>query len=378
MRAPGIPPVGSRQRMTDPRVLLERHKPRLVYDSQEAYFADSAAVFTDSPTNSLGAPTARPIATPPKLSLDYLGRTDLQGRHAGPGGRRASATRTRNYAKNAKAMHDQARSYRDRVYGHARQGQQGPLVAPVLALLLLQRLQPGRPAGRRRRATRATGSSCRSGSAPTSSPSSPSTRSTRPPRAKPWAQRPRRGNTPLVYVARGSHANYFGAGSHFTGTWFDQADGKGPTDHADARDRRRPGARVAALARLVGGHEGGLPAAGLPQPEQPRPPRRTGSTPPSSSGAEPKARTRPARSPRRPSAHREGDHIVVDYEADPEASTLVVATRPKGSDEPADGARLPARRGQGRGRDPRARPRLRRLDERRRPRPGRLGGHPAG
>ena len=34
-------------------------------------------------------------------------------------------------------------------------------------------------------------------------------------------------------------------------------------------------------------------------------------------------------------AHREGDHIVVDYEADPQASALVVATRPKGSDEPA-------------------------------------------
>ena len=36
--------------MTDATVLLLRHKPRLVYDSQEAYFADSAAVFTDSPT----------------------------------------------------------------------------------------------------------------------------------------------------------------------------------------------------------------------------------------------------------------------------------------------------------------------------------------
>ena len=60
--------------MTDPRILLERHKPRLVYDSQEAYFADSAAVFTDSPTNILKRANGAPIATPPKLSLDYLGR----------------------------------------------------------------------------------------------------------------------------------------------------------------------------------------------------------------------------------------------------------------------------------------------------------------
>ena len=33
--------------MTDPKILLERHKPRLVYDSMEAYFADSAAIWTD-------------------------------------------------------------------------------------------------------------------------------------------------------------------------------------------------------------------------------------------------------------------------------------------------------------------------------------------
>ncbi len=43
-----------------------------------------------------------------------------------------------------------------------------------------------------------------------------------------WKDTPKAGDTPLVYVARGSHANYFSAGSHWTGTWFDQADGKGP------------------------------------------------------------------------------------------------------------------------------------------------------
>ena len=35
--------------------------------------------------------------------------------------------------------------------------------------------------------------------------------------------------TPLVYVARGSHACYFRAGTHWTGVWWDHADGKGPT-----------------------------------------------------------------------------------------------------------------------------------------------------
>ena len=59
--------IASRRSMTDARVLLERHRPRLVYDSQEAYFADSAAIWTDSPTNVLGAADGTVLAKPPKL-----------------------------------------------------------------------------------------------------------------------------------------------------------------------------------------------------------------------------------------------------------------------------------------------------------------------
>lgn len=59
--------------MTDPSTLLQRHTPRLVYDAQEAYFADSAAIWTDSPTNVLRRRDGTVIAKPPQLSLDFLG-----------------------------------------------------------------------------------------------------------------------------------------------------------------------------------------------------------------------------------------------------------------------------------------------------------------
>src|SRR6478735_6050663 len=105
--------------MTDPRVLLERYKPRLVYDSQEAYFADSAAIWTDSPTNTLRRASGALIAKPSKLDLAFLGP------HTYGDGQNVLADdvigdTTRDYAKNAKAMHKRDARYRDRVYGHAR------------------------------------------------------------------------------------------------------------------------------------------------------------------------------------------------------------------------------------------------------------------
>ena len=163
--------------------------------------------------------------------------------------------------------------------------------------------------------------------------------------AKPWAATPKAGNRPLVHVARGSHANYFGPGSHFTGTWFDQADGKGP--------------KVTPTLEIVGdqepawlhwpGHWGDTKEGFLPLDS-----RSPNSPAAASTGSIPQSSAAPSRRPHRRHpqppkavAHREGDHIVVDYEADPEASTLVVATRPKGSDEPAEAHAFPLEEAKG-------------------------------
>src|SRR3954453_13609180 len=115
--------------MPDSPLLLERYKPRLVYDSQEAYFADSAATFTDSPTCTLRRANGAPIASPPKLSLDYLGTTTYGDGQKVLGGD-LIGDKTRNYERNAKAMHDKAPRYRDRVYGHARADSSGRLWLP--------------------------------------------------------------------------------------------------------------------------------------------------------------------------------------------------------------------------------------------------------
>jgi hypothetical protein len=68
----------------DPAALLQRFQPQLRYDSQEAFFADSAAEWTDNPRNVLRRATkpgdapsiiaaATPGGTQPQLSLEFLG-----------------------------------------------------------------------------------------------------------------------------------------------------------------------------------------------------------------------------------------------------------------------------------------------------------------
>jgi hypothetical protein len=317
--------------MTDSRVLLERHKPRLVYDSQEAYFADSAAVFTDSPTNSLRRSDGATIAVPPKLSLGFLAR-NTYGDATKVLADDVLGDNTRNYARNAKAMHDKGPQYRDRVYGHARADSKGRLWLQYWLFyyyndynLVAHLIGGGRHEGDWELVQLRLG--------PGEKPELAVYSQHKTAQAKPWSATPKDGNTPRIYIARGSHANYFGTGSHFTGTWFDQADGKGP--------------KVTPTLELVAdqvpawlhwpGHWGDTKEGFLPLDSRSptSPGRRVHWLDPSKlSGAEPKAAPAPP-APPKAVARREGDRIVVAYDADPAAATLVVATRPKGSAQPA-------------------------------------------
>jgi hypothetical protein len=217
--------------MADHDDLLRRFQPALRYDSMEQFFADSAAQWTDNPGNELRrADTAdgargELVATPPVLSLGFLG----SGRYAdGSGvrdGDRIGYTR-RDYRERYVALRQERPELRNRMYGRA---------VEVAGRIWLQywfwyfyndynlalgkgrhegdwemiqlRLHDGTPDvavyAQHRRAEK-----------------------------RPWPEVEKLadgGDTPVVYVARGSHAAYFEAGFHETEAWYDLADGKRAT-----------------------------------------------------------------------------------------------------------------------------------------------------
>jgi hypothetical protein len=322
--------------MTDARVLLERHKPRLVYDSHEAYFADSAATWADSPTNVLKRAGGSVLARPPKLSLAYLGP------HVYGDGTKVLATdaigdTTRDYAKHAAALHRQAK-YRDRVYGHARKDANGRLWLQYWLFYyyndfqLLGSLGGGKHEGDWELAQIRLNAS--------EQPEQAVYSQHKEAESKPWPAVKKSGTSPLVYVARGSHANYFGPGTQWTGVWFDQADGKGPQilPTLEVLDDATP-----AWVLWPGGW-GDTKASSSPlDSNSPISPGRRPHwlDPAKLTGAGPKQAPPTPPAPPRTTMQRTKESVVVAYDAPPEATALVVALRLTGSDGPAETRAFP-------------------------------------
>jgi hypothetical protein len=208
--------------VTSAEDLLRTHQPLVKYDSQESYFADSAAIWTDNPGNRLIRAGAD--VTAPALNLAFLGPTTYADNEP------AAATDkigdpSKKYREQARKLHEDPK-LANRVYGHAAVDSDGDqwlqywfffffndynLIGNFLKAGLHEgdwemvqiRLRGGAPD----LAVYAQHTGAQS-------------RDWRQIDLAPGTQRP------LVYVARGSHASYFEPGTHWTGHWFDHADGK--------------------------------------------------------------------------------------------------------------------------------------------------------
>jgi hypothetical protein len=216
--------------------LLKRFRPALRYDSNEQFFADSAAQYTDAPGTELrrGPPApgkagaviarAQPTGDEPQLSLAFLGP------QAYANGAKVEKTdvlsvRGRDYRAQYVRLRTSRPDLRNRMYGRAEEAN-GRLWLQYwlwyfyndyqLALglgthegdweLVQLRIHDGAPdvavyAQHRHGEKRAW------------------------PDVEKLASDPDR---PVVYVARGSHASYFEPGFHQTEAWYDLADGKRP------------------------------------------------------------------------------------------------------------------------------------------------------
>jgi hypothetical protein len=338
--------------MTDAKLLLERHKPRLVYDSMEGYFADSAAIWTDFEHTQLRRADGTVLAKAPQLSLAFLG-PKTYGDGSPVKADDVIGETTRDYKQHAAAAHANVR-YRNRIHGYAARDDQGRLWLQYWCFYYYNDFQLAGPLlsggkhegdwemvqillGDDERPVQAVYAQHRGGE------------------AKPWSQvrkAPSSDDTPLVYVARGSHAAYFTPGSHWTGVWFDNADGKGP---------KIDPALVVLGAKTPGwalwpGWWGDTKSSGSPiDANSPRGPgaHKQWGNPAVLAGVAAQvaaaARPAPPPAPAAPSidVRRAGDRAIVSYTAPASAAGLVVAVRPAGSDEPARTVTVPVDGGTG-------------------------------
>ena len=217
--------------------LLKRFQPALRYDSNEQFFADSAAQYTDAPGIELrrvpqdGRPgaliaSAVPSGREPKLSLDFLGPEVY-----GNGEKVDKTDRIGVRGKDYRAQYVRLRTSRpelnNRVYARAVEVH-GRLWLQYWLFYFYNDYQLALGFGTHE----GDWESLQLRMAPDGDvPDVVVYAQHRHGEKRNWEdveKLPDSPDTPVAYIARGSHAAYFEAGYHETEAWYDIADGKRP------------------------------------------------------------------------------------------------------------------------------------------------------
>jgi hypothetical protein len=218
--------------MADHETLLRRFQPQLLYDSNEAFFADSAAEFTDNPGNALyrygddGERGELLAAAAPKqgeqqLSLAFLGHPNYAN-GVPYQDRDAISDPTKDYRDQYVALR-QKPGYKNRMYGRAKESD-GRLWLQYWFFYFYNDYNLAGGIGLHEGDWEMVQLRMH-GEAPDMALYAQHRWAER----RPWDDVERlegSPDTPLVYVARGSHASYFRKGYHETEAWYDMADGK--------------------------------------------------------------------------------------------------------------------------------------------------------
>ena len=202
--------------------LLRRFTPRLRYDSNEQYFADSPAQWTDNPGHELRRSNGTLLARAPQLSLGLLGKeTYADGRAAERGDYIADPGRDYRvqYVKLRVARPD----LKNRVYGRAVEDN-GRLWLQYWLWYFYNDYSLALGAGLHEGDWEMIQLRMH-GDEPDVAVYAQHAHAEK----RPWSKVETDDGHPVVYVARGSHASYFEAGYHTTEAWYDLADGKRKT-----------------------------------------------------------------------------------------------------------------------------------------------------
>jgi hypothetical protein len=218
--------MGDAMRMPGAADLLRTYQPVLLYDSQEAYFADAADEWPANETNVLrraaGEVLARATPQPgePALDIDFLGHFRY-----GDGSPVLDddeiADTSHDYVEQAARLHGR---FGNVVYGRSRRDVNGRLWLQYWRWHFYNDFAfAGIHAGLHEGDWEMVQLRMRGNE---TAPDLAVYAQHRGGEALAWGKVRREGSRPVVYVARGSHASYFSTDTAGKGNWLDRADGK--------------------------------------------------------------------------------------------------------------------------------------------------------